>query len=197
MTKEMFLGELSRKLHQLPDKELKQQLSYYEELLNDMMEDGITEEDAIYKLGDIQEIVEEILQEQPITTLVRNKVRPRNGWTVAAIIVAVLGSPLWIPLLLAFLLTIGAIVLSGAAIIVSLVLCVAALGCVGVLIIVRGFYLFTVSGSYAVFAIGTGFITIGFTCMAALTVKYTVIALYKGGRWLYRKVKTLLVVKGA
>lgn len=197
MTKEMFLRELSRKLHQLPEKELKQQLSYYEELLNDMMEDGITEEDAIYKLGDIQEIVEEILQEQPITTLVKAKVRPRNGWTIAAIIVVVLGSPLWIPLLLAFLLTIGAVIISGAAIIVSLGLCTAAFGCVGVLWVIRGFCLFASNISYAVFGIGAGLITLGLTCMAMLTVKYTVIALYKGGRWLYRKVKSLLVVKGA
>lgn len=197
MTKEMFLRELSRKLHQLPEKELKQQLSYYEELLNDMMEDGITEEDAIYKLGDIQEIVEEILQEQPITTLVKTKVRPRNGWTIAAIIVVVLGSPLWIPLLLAFLLTIGAVIISGAAITVSLGLCTAAFGCVGVFWVIRGFCLFASNISYAVFGIGAGLITLGLTCMAMLTVKYTVIALYKGGRWLYRKVKSLLVVKGA
>lgn len=41
MTKEVFLRELGRKLRQLSDKEVKQQLSYYEELLNDMMEDGM------------------------------------------------------------------------------------------------------------------------------------------------------------
>ena len=78
MTKEMFLREMSRKLHQLPEKEVKQRLSYYEEMLDDMIEDGIAEEEAVAKLGNINEIVEEILCEQPLPTLVKNRVRPKR-----------------------------------------------------------------------------------------------------------------------
>lgn len=195
MTKEVFLRELGRKLHQLSDKEVKERLSYYEELLNDMMEDGMDEEDAVAKLGNINEIAAEILREQPLPTLVKYRVRPKNGWTAAAITVALLGSPLWIPLLFALVLTAGAVALSIAAVILSLILLVAALACAGILIMVRGLYLFPVSGSYAMFAIGSGLIILGLTCLAALAAKYSTVGLYRGGCWLFRAAKGLLVVK--
>ncbi len=195
MTKEVFLRELSRKLHPLSDIEAKQRLSYYEELLDDMMEDGIQEEAAVAKLGDVNEVAEEILREQPLPTLVKNRVRPKNGWTAAAITVAILGAPLWIPLLFALVLTAGAVALSIAAVILSLVLCVAAFVCAGVLAVIRGFGLFPVSGSYAVFVIGVGIVMLGITCLASLAVKYAAVGLYRGGRWLFCTAKGLLVVK--
>lgn len=195
MTKEMFLREMSGKLHQLPEKEVKQQLSYYEEMLEDMIEDGIAEEEAVAKIGNINEIVEEILCEQPLPALVKNRMRPKNGWTVAAVTVAILGAPLWIPLLFALVLTAGAVVLAIGAVILSLFVVVLAFACTGVLIMIRGFCLFTVSGNYAVFGVGVGLFMLGLTCLAALATKYSAVGLYRGGRWLYRAVKGLLVVK--
>lgn len=195
MTKEVFLRELGRKLRQLSDKEVKQQLSYYEELLNDMMEDGMDEENAVAKLGDINEIATEILREQPLPTLVKNRVRPKNGWTVAAITVAVLGSPLWIPLLFALVLTVGAVVLSIVVVILSLILAVAALAFEGILIVIRSFCLLPVSVGYAVFGIGVGLVMLGLTCLASLAAQYATIGLYRGSRWLFRAAKGLLVVK--
>ena len=41
MTKERFLQELTRRLRQLPPDEVERQRAYYEELLADMMEDGM------------------------------------------------------------------------------------------------------------------------------------------------------------
>ncbi len=195
MTKEIFLHELSLKLYQLPEREVKQRLSYYEEMLDDMIEDGIVEEDAVAKLGNITEIAEDILCEQPLPTLVKNRVRPKNGWTVAAVTVAVLGAPLWIPLLFALVLTAGAVALSIGAVILSLFAVVAAFACAGGLIVIRAFYLFTVSGNYAFFCLGVGLFVLGLTCLAALAAKYSAVGLYRGGRWLYRAAKGLLVVK--
>ncbi len=195
MSKEMFLRELARKLHRLPETEVKQRVSYYEELLDDMIEDGIPEAKAVARLGDINEIAKEILCEQPLPTLVKNRVRPKNGWNAAAVTVAVLGAPLWVPLLFALILTAAAIVLSIGAVILSLFAMVAALAIAGGLIIIRGFCLFPVSGSYAVFALGLGIAALGFTCLAALAAKYSAIGLYRGGCWLYRAAKGLLIAK--
>ena len=195
MTKEIFLRELSRKLHQLPEKEVEQRLSYYEEMLDDMKEDGISEEEAVAKLGNINEIAEEILCEQPLPAMVKNRVRPKNGWTAAAVTVAVLGAPLWIPLLLALVMTVAAIAISIAAVILSLFAVVAAFALAGVLTAFRSFTLFTLSGSYAIFGLGVGFVMLGLTCLAALGAKYAAVGLYRGGRWLYRKAKSLLLVK--
>lgn len=195
MTKEVFLWELAHRLRQLPADEVRRQQAYYEELLDDMIEDGISEESAVAKLGDLSEITDEILRDFSLPTLVKSRLRPKNGWTIAAITVAVLGSPLWIPLLFALLLTVGALVLAFLSVIAALFLCVLTLACAGVLMLFRGFELFTLSGGYAVFAIGIGLVTLGLVCLAFLAAKYASIGLWHGGRWLFRAVKGLLIVK--
>ncbi len=195
MTKELFLRELARRLHPLSDEEKAERLSYYEELLDDMIEDGISEEDAVAKLGDVHTIAEEILQEQPLPTLVKNRVRPKNGWNAAAITIAILGAPLWISLLLALIVTVAAVALSIVAVILSLILTAAALACAGVLMIVRGFSLLPASGSYAVFGIGAGFVTLGTTCLMILAAKYSTIGLCRSGQWLFRAAKKRLIAK--
>lgn len=195
MTKEVFLQELERRLHQLPPDEVNRQKAYYEELLSDMMEDGISEDDAVAKLGDLSEIVNEILQSTPLPTLVKNRLRPKHGWTAAAIIVAVLGSPLWVSLLFALVVTIGAMILAFFSVILALFLSVVALALTGVLVMIHGFGLFAANAGLAVFSIGTGLIMLGLVCLSFLAAKYASIGLYRGGRWLVRAVKGLLIQK--
>ena len=91
MTKREFLDILRRGLRQLPPEEAQKRLAYYEELLNDMTEDGMTEQEATAKLGDPAALAREILQEQPMATLVKTRMKPQNGWTAAGIVALVLG----------------------------------------------------------------------------------------------------------
>ncbi len=193
MTKSIFLQELGNRLRSLPADERNQRCAYYEELLSDMMEDGMDEEAAVAKLGNLNEIVTEILQDTPFPTLVKNKLRPKHGWTAAAILVAILGAPLWLSLLLALVLTVLSLGLAVVSIIVALFLCVAALGITGILTIVHGFALFSLNGATAVFSIGFGFVTIGLVCLSFLAAKYASIGLYHGVRWLIRSVKRMLI----
>lgn len=195
MTKEVFLSELERGLHQLPADEINRRKAYYEELIADMMEDGISEEDAVAKLGDLSEIVNEILRDTPLPTLVKNRLRPKHGWTAAAITVAVLGAPIWASLLLALVVTVGAMVLAFCSIILALFLSVIALGFSGVMTVIHGFGLFAVNAGYAVLSIGGGLIMLGLVCLAFLAAKYASTGLYRGGRWLVRAVKGLLIKK--
>lgn len=195
MTKEVFLQELANRLGNLPEEEVKAQQAYYEELLADMMEDGIEEQVAVAKLGDISEIVDEIMRDMPLPLLVKNRLRPKNGWTVAAIFVAVLGAPLWIPLLFALLMVAGALMMAFFAVIVSLFISVIALACAGGVMIFHGFGLFAMGGEYAMFAIGVGMLILGLVCLAFLAAKYASIGLFRGGRWLFRAIKGLLIVK--
>ena len=61
MTKQLFLNELSAALHTLPRDERYRTLSYYDELIDDRMEDGQSEEEAVSSLGDPAKIAREIL----------------------------------------------------------------------------------------------------------------------------------------
>lgn len=196
MTKEIFLQELTCRLQQFPTEEVDRQRLYYEELLEDMIEDGLSEEAAVEKLGAPDTIASEILQDIPLQSLVKHRLRPKNGWTGAAIALTALGAPLWLPLLLALLLTSGAMFLAFCSMIAALFISVLALVCAGLLTLLRGFGLFTLGGGYAVFTIGAGFILLGLTCLTFLVAKYASIGLYRSGRWLLNMGKGLLVKKG-
>lgn len=197
MTKEVFLLELARRLSQLPPDEVQRRQSYYAELLDDMMEDGLSEESAVARLGDLSEIVDEILKETPLPTLVKTRLRPRNGWTAAAVVAVILGAPLWIPLVFALLLSAAAVVVAIFSVIASLFICVLALAVTGVLLFIRGFSLFALGRGHAVFAIGVGLLMLGTVCLTFLAAKYASIGLFQGGCWLSRAVKGLFIVKEA
>ena len=120
MNKERFLAELTERLAGLPQDEITERIAFYSEAIDDRVDDGQTEEEAVEALGDIDAIVAQITSEIPLKALVREKAvnsRKLKGGEIALI---VLGAPLWLPLLIAF----AAILLSVYAVIWSLALCV-------------------------------------------------------------------------
>lgn len=44
-----------------------------------MTEDGLDVEDAVAKLGNMEDIVNEIMIDAPMSTLVKNRFRPKGG----------------------------------------------------------------------------------------------------------------------
>ena len=125
MTKADFLQLLERALAQLPEEERRANLEYYSELLDDMLEEGMTEAEATAKLGSPSQIAQSILQEVPLGKLVSTRMKPKSGWTPLAIVLAVVGSPVWVPLLLL-----------AAALVLSLFVSIWALGVAAVLVLV-------------------------------------------------------------
>ena len=125
MTKADFLQLLERALAQLPEEERRRNLEYYSELLDDMLEEGMTEAEATAKLGSPGQIAQNILQEMPLSKLVSTRMKPQSGWTPLAIILAVVGSPVWVPLLLA-----------AAAVVLALFVSIWALGAAAVAVVV-------------------------------------------------------------
>lgn len=101
MNKETFLTELHRRLYGLPQDDIAERLSFYGEMIDDCVEEGMTEADAVASIGTVDEIVAQIIAETPLTRLVREKITPKRslrGWEIALL---VLGFPLWFPLLAA------------------------------------------------------------------------------------------------
>ncbi len=100
MNKEQFLNELRSRLNGLPRAELEERLFFYCEMIDDRVEDGLTEEEAVAGIGTVDEIVDQILEEVPLSALVKEKVRQRRGLKIWEIILIVLGFPIWLPLLI-------------------------------------------------------------------------------------------------
>lgn len=108
MTKLEFLSALRARLTSLSSlsaEDLERSLEYYSESIDDRMEDGLTEEEAVEAMGSIDEIVAQILmgatQPRPNKAKVKEKAKPNRTLGVGVIALLILGFPLWFPLLAA------------------------------------------------------------------------------------------------
>ena len=63
MTKLEYLGKLERGLRALPKEERRRQRDYYEEMLNDRMDEGLAEEEAVARMEPPEVVTERILRE--------------------------------------------------------------------------------------------------------------------------------------
>lgn len=106
MNKSEFLAELRSRLVGLPQNEIEERISFYSEMIDDRVEEGATEEDAVAGIGSIDEIVAQILKDVPLWNIVKEKIKKKNkkkhrklkAWEIVLI---VLGFPVWLPLLIA------------------------------------------------------------------------------------------------
>lgn len=117
MSKQEFLAKLKSGLTQIPQDDLEERINFYSEMIDDRMEEGLTEEQAVAELGTIESIVMQIVSEIPLTKLVKEKVKPDRKLRAWEIVLLVLGSPIWLSLFIALF----AIVLSIYIVIWSLI----------------------------------------------------------------------------
>lgn len=134
MTKNSFLSALDKALSQLPPGEREKHLSYYSELIDDMVEDGMTGEEAAARLGDVREIAGAILHDTPLPLLVKTSAKREHGLSVLAIVLLILGFPLWFSLLaaaaavvLSVYIVFWSVILVLFALVLALAVCAAAL----------------------------------------------------------------------
>ena len=102
MNKSEFLNQLEARLSGLPKEDIYSRTQFYSEMIDDRVEDGLTEEQAVAEIGSIDEVVETITKDTPLIKLVKEKVTPKRKIGAFEIVLIVLGFPLWFPLLLTF-----------------------------------------------------------------------------------------------
>ena len=103
MNKTEFTNQLTAGLMGLSEEDIKRSVDFYVEMVDDRIEDGMTEEDAVAALGSIDEIRSKILEEIPITRIVKEKITPKREFSPTEIALLIVGSPIWLPLLLTFI----------------------------------------------------------------------------------------------
>ena len=197
MNKPEFLAEIRRKIQGLPQSDIEKFLDYYTEMIDDYTEDGHTEEEAIRELGSVEQIVEQILKETPLPRLVQEKVRPTRALRAGEIILLLLGSPLWVPMVLAVLaLFFGAYVLLWAAVAVLYAIDLSAFACgaAGVFSILP----FALSGNLlqGIFLLGVGLIGIGVGLLFLFVCNKVAVLILRSSKWLLLRVKHAFVGKG-
>ncbi len=146
MNKEEFLSELRSGLSGLPSDEIDGRVSFYGEMIDDRMEEGLTEEEAIAAIGPVENVVNEIVAETPLTKIVKEKIKPKRQLRAWEIILIVLGFPLWFPLsivafvlILVFYIVLWVLVICLWVIEIALWVCALAGLVAGVLYMARGY----------------------------------------------------------
>ena len=101
MNKENFLTELGSALAGLPEDDVEKSLEYYSEMIDDLIEDGLSEEEAVADLGPIEEIRAQIIKDTPLPKLIKERVKSKRSLNGLEITLLIVGFPIWFPLLAA------------------------------------------------------------------------------------------------
>ena len=174
MNKQEFLVQLRKGLSGLPEDDIDERLTFYSEIIDDRMEDGISEEDAVSEIGNTDDIVSQVIADVPLTKLVKEKMTPKRKLRAWEIVLLALGSPIWLSLLIAALAVIFSLYAVLWSVIVVLWAAFASLLSCGLAGIVAGIY-FAAGGNgiTGIAMIGAGIVCTGlsvfmfFGCKAA------------------------------
>ena len=120
MTKVNFILELNERLDGLPRFEVEEHISFYVEMIEDRIEDGMTEEEAVAAAGSIDDIAEQIIADIPLYKIAKEKIKPKRKLKAVEIVLIAVGSPVWVPLLIAAVAVVFSLYISLWAVVVSL-----------------------------------------------------------------------------
>lgn len=120
MGKQEFLDKLRKGLSGLPHDEAEERLVFYSDMIDDRMEEGLSEEEAVSEMGTVNEVVSQITPEIPLSKLVKEKVRSKRTVHLWEIVLLVLGAPIWLSLFIAVLAVMLAVYMAVWSVIASL-----------------------------------------------------------------------------
>lgn len=173
MNKLDFNNILSKRLKRIPKEDRDKTIEYYNEIIDDRIEDGISEEDAIKQLGSIDDIVANIINGIPLHKIVKERVKSSRRITPLEITLIIIGFPLWFTLLISLFAVILSLYVSILAVVISLFAVTLSLFASSILVLLSSVYYFIV-GNFAIgiFGIGATLLLIGLGIFFCYLSKY-------------------------
>lgn len=152
MRKQEFLDKLKASLWAMPEADKQRSMDYYAEMIDDRMEDGLSEEEAVAAIGDLDEIVKQILTEspRPPATVKKEQKQQKRGLEPWMIVLLVLGSPLWISLVTAAVSVVFSVYVSLWSVVLVLYTVAVAVGAAAIGCIVGSFFMIGRTATIAV-----------------------------------------------
>ena len=193
-TKQAFLAALRDRLEGIPETDLQGSLDYYTEMIDDMQEGGATEAEAVASLGAVDDIAEQILLDLSLPKLVKAKVKPKRSLRAWEIVLIAVGSPVWLPLLLALGVVVLAVYIVLWTVGVSLYLADLSLA-VGALGGVAGSVLMfaTARPEEALLLLGAGLVCGGLAIFGFFGCNATAKGIFWLGKMMWRGIKACLI----
>ena len=195
MDKYDFLLALEKRLEGLPEADRQASLDFYAEMLDDLVEGGMTEAEAVATLGSVDTIAEEILMDTPLPKLVKAKMKKRRLSGLEITLLAV-GFPIWLPILVSLLSVIFAIYVSLWAVVISLYAANVAMAACAPTGILAAVVLFA-SGkpTAALLFLGAGLALAGLSILWFLLCNLTAKGMWKLGKLTLRGIKACFIRK--
>lgn len=120
MNKQEFLTRLRKKLSGLPHTDVEDRLVFYSEMIDDQIEEGLSESEAVLVIGSVDEIAAQIIADAPLSQPKREPQKVKKKLSISEIILLALGSPIWISLTVSAAAVILSLYISLWAVIISL-----------------------------------------------------------------------------
>ena len=187
VNKMQFLRAVREKTVHLPLSEVNRLLEYFNEMIDEAMEEGLSEEEAVDRLGTWEEICAQIVEfltsepqpieaikeepaKEPQNPIPEKKPKKRISLPMWAVVLLILTSPVWGAIVLSLGIAVFAVIVSlvvtGGALVISLFAVVLSLAVVGVVGIPAAVVLFfTGSIATGLLSLGGGLVCGGFAIL--------------------------------
>lgn len=194
MNKQQFLDAVRTRLAGLPKNDIDRFLDYCREMIDDRMEDGLSEEEAVAAMGTPEYVASQFLMDtaSPKSAQPLKQRRDLKTWQVVLI---VLGSPVWVPVLFGVAVAVVSIVIGAAAALfglycaaVSLTVTGAGLLLFGGTIVAMPDLLFVLAAGCLLIAIGL-LMVLGCNCIVGWIIRLA--------KWLFRTIRSRFTRKEA
>lgn len=119
-SKEKYLSAIKSALSHLSREDVKERIAFYSEMIDDRVEDGLTEDEAIREIGSVRCVVDQITAELAARPTTARAKKPRQRRGVGYIILVICASVIWLPLLIAGVAVAVSLFVSLWAIVISL-----------------------------------------------------------------------------
>lgn len=119
MNKQEFIDTLRKKLSNFPSQEVEGRIAFFAEMIDDRIEDGLSEEDAVADIGAVDSIAKQIAEEIPISKIIKNKAKKKERSALATTLL-IIGSPIWFALIISALAVVFSLYVSLWACVISL-----------------------------------------------------------------------------
>lgn len=205
MSKNEFLDRLRNALSGLPREEIDKTIEYYEEMINDAVEEGEAETVVTARLGSIEEIAKKIIDEVPLRALVKAKLKKNDTkeneqskkTNIAILILIIMASPIWLSLLLSVIAAVLSIYIAVWSVIVSLFVTTLALALSAAGLLIISPFMMMHRPVKAMACFGFALAAAGFSVLifylALLCAKLTI----RATAAIIRKIKNMFIRKGA
>lgn len=194
MNKQEYLDAITNRLDGVPEDEIQKSIDYYSEIIDDRIEDGMTEEEAVSAVGSVDDAVNEILESVPLSKIIKTRANSRRKIKPIEILLLILGFPIWFPLLLVFIILILVFYIVLWVIVIVLFIVDLAIFVSGVAAIIAGIWgMFKLGIAYPLAAIGGGLLLVGLSLLLLIPLIKLAKVVAKFAKVLARWIKSWFV----